>query len=128
MTKSFCHGSQDYGLDLVFISLTGNYHIMVEAQRHAPHQFSRFPDEAITTQALFQSTQEQDEYLQTYVWRFLWLRAQAQTVQDNIIIEAMIKGLCPGTVAQYFARKPPHFLEKLLQKMDEYTRADNDFL
>ena len=41
--------------------------------------------------------------------------------------EAMIKGLRPGPAAQYFARKPPQALEKLLQKMDEYIRADNDF-
>jgi hypothetical protein len=39
----------------------------------------------------------------------------------------MIKGLRPGHSAQYFARKPPQTLEKLLQKMDEYIRADNDF-
>jgi hypothetical protein len=30
-------------------------------------------------------------------------------------------------MAQYFIRKPPQTLEKLLQKMDEYIRADNDF-
>jgi hypothetical protein len=39
----------------------------------------------------------------------------------------MIKGLRPGPTAQYFTRKPPQTLEKLLQKMDEYIRADNDF-
>jgi hypothetical protein len=39
----------------------------------------------------------------------------------------MIKGLRPGPSAQYFTRKPPQTLEKLLQKMDEYIRADNDF-
>jgi hypothetical protein len=39
----------------------------------------------------------------------------------------MVKGLRSGPVAQYFARKPPKSLEKLLQKMDEYIRADNDF-
>jgi hypothetical protein len=39
----------------------------------------------------------------------------------------MIKGLIPRPSAQYFARKPPQTLEKLLQKMDEYIRADNDF-
>jgi hypothetical protein len=39
----------------------------------------------------------------------------------------MIKGLRPGPTAQYFARKPPQTLEKLLQKMDEYIRANNDF-
>jgi hypothetical protein len=48
-------------------------------------------------------------------------------VLNEIVIEAMIKGLRPGPMAQYFARKPPQTLEKLLQKMDEYIRADNDF-
>jgi hypothetical protein len=48
-------------------------------------------------------------------------------VPNEIVIEAMIKGLRPGTTAQYFVRKPPQTLEKLLQKMDEYIRADNDF-
>jgi hypothetical protein len=57
----------------------------------------------------------------------LRLRAQAPTVPNEIVIEAMIKGLRPGPTAQYFARKPPQTLEKLLQKMDEYIRADNDF-
>jgi hypothetical protein len=48
-------------------------------------------------------------------------------VSNEIVIEAMIKGLRPGPMAQYFARKPPQTFEKLLQKMDEYIRADNDF-
>jgi hypothetical protein len=48
-------------------------------------------------------------------------------VPNKIVIEAMIKGLRLEPMAQYFARKPPQTLEKLLQKMDEYIRADNDF-
>jgi hypothetical protein len=39
----------------------------------------------------------------------------------------MIKGLRLGPTTQYFARKPPQTLEKLLQKMDEYIRVDNNF-
>jgi hypothetical protein len=46
---------------------------------------------------------------------------------NEIVVEAMIKGLRPGPTTQYFTRKPPQILEKLLQKMDEYIRADNDF-
>jgi hypothetical protein len=49
------------------------------------------------------------------------------TVPNEIVIEATIKGLRPGPTAQYFARKPPQTQEKLLQKMDEYIRANNDF-
>jgi hypothetical protein len=41
-----------------------------------------------------------------YVRRFLRLRAQAPTLPNEIVIEAMIKGLRLGPTAQYFARKP----------------------
>jgi hypothetical protein len=90
--------------------------------------FQVFQTKPVTAQALFQCTQDHEEYLQAYVQRFLRLRAQASTVPNEIVIEALIKGLRPGPTAQYFARKPPQTLEKLLQKMDEYIRADNDFL
>jgi hypothetical protein len=89
--------------------------------------FQGFQTKPVTTQALFQCTQDHEEYLQAYVRRFLRLRAQACTVPNEIVIAAMIKGLRPGPTAQYFARNPPKTLEKLLQKMDEYIRADNDF-
>jgi hypothetical protein len=48
-------------------------------------------------------------------------------VPNEIVTEGMIKGLRPGPTMQYFGRKPPQTLEKLLQKMDEYIQADNDF-
>jgi hypothetical protein len=88
--------------------------------------FQGFQTKPVTAQALFQCTQDHEEYLQAYVRRFLRLRAQAPTVPNEIVIEAMIKGLQPGPTTQYFARKPPQTLEKLLQKMDEYIRADID--
>jgi hypothetical protein len=89
--------------------------------------FQGFQTKPDTAQALFQCTQDHEEYLQAYVRRFLRLRAQAPIVPNEIVIEAMIKGLWPGPTTQYFARKPPQTLEKLLQKMDEYIWVDNDF-
>jgi hypothetical protein len=89
--------------------------------------FQGFQTKPVTAQALFQCTQDHEEYLQAYVRRFLRLRAQAPTVPNEIVIEAMIKGLRLGPTAKYFTRKPPQTLEKLLQKMDEYIWADNDF-
>jgi hypothetical protein len=89
--------------------------------------FQGIQTKPVTAQALFQCTQDHEEYLQAYVRRFLRLRAQAPTVPNEIVIKAMIKGLRPGPTAQYFARKPLQTLEKLLQKTDEYIRADNDF-
>jgi hypothetical protein len=55
--------------------------------------FQGFQTKPVTAQALFQCTQDQEEYLQAYVQRFLWLRAQAPTMPNEIVIEAMIKGL-----------------------------------
>jgi hypothetical protein len=89
--------------------------------------FQGFQTMPVTAQALFQCTQDHEEYLQAYVRRFSRLRAQAPIVPNEIVIEAMIKGLRLGPIAQYFARTTPQTLEKLLQKMDEYIRADNDF-
>jgi hypothetical protein len=89
--------------------------------------FQGFQTKPVTAQALFQCMQDHEEYLQAYVRRFLRLRAQAPIVPNKIVIEAMIKGLWLGPTAEYFARKPPQTLEKLLQKMDEYIWANNDF-
>jgi hypothetical protein len=61
----------------------------------------------VTTQALFQCTQDHEEYLQAYVQRFLRIRAHAPMVPNEIVIEPMIKGLRPGPIVHYFAKKPP---------------------
>jgi hypothetical protein len=36
--------------------------------------------------------QKQHEYIQAYVRRFLRLRAQAPSVPDGIVVEAVVKG------------------------------------
>jgi hypothetical protein len=100
---------------------------VAEVEGYASTSFQGFQMKPVTAQALFQCTQDHEEYLQAYVRRFLRLRAQAPTVPNEIVIKAIIKGLRPGPTAQYFARKPPQTLEKLLQKMDEYIQANNDF-
>jgi hypothetical protein len=112
---------------LVFFSSARNNYISAEVKGYASHKLPVLQTKPVTAQALFQCTQDHEEYLQAYVRRFLWLRAQAPTVPNVIVIEAMIKGFRPGPTAQYFARKSPQTLEKLLQKMDEYIRAGNDF-
>jgi hypothetical protein len=70
-----------------------NNHVMAEADGYAGHQLPGFPNEASDFQALFQCTQDHEEYLQAYVRRFLCLEAQAPTMPNEIVIEAMIKGL-----------------------------------
>jgi hypothetical protein len=69
--------------------------------------FQGFQTKPVIAQAFFQCTQDHEEYLQAYVRRFLRLRAQAPTVPNEIVIEAMTKGLRLGPMTQYFARKPP---------------------
>jgi hypothetical protein len=82
--------------------------------------FQGFQTKPVTAQALFQCTQDHEEYLQAYVRRFLCLRAQAPIAPNEIVIEAMIKGLRPGPTAQYFARKPPQTLLSLRQQQSSF--------
>jgi hypothetical protein len=78
--------------------------------------FQGFQTKPVIAQALFQCTQDHDEYLQAYVRRFLRLRAQAPIVLNEIVIEAMIKGLRPEPTAQYFARKLPRLWRSCFRK------------
>jgi hypothetical protein len=55
--------------------------------------FQGLQTKRVIAQALFQCTHDHEEYLQAYIRRFLRLRAQAPTVPNEIVIEAMIKGL-----------------------------------
>jgi hypothetical protein len=121
------HGSQKCSSNLVFVSQARDITSWQKLKDMLITSFQGFQTKLVTAQALFQCTQDHEEYLLAYVRRFLRLRAQAPIVPNEIVIEAMIKGLRPESTAQYFARKPPQTLKKLLQKMDEYIRADNDY-
>jgi hypothetical protein len=68
--------------------------------------FQGFQTKPVTAQALFQCTKDHEKYLPVYVRRVLCLRAQAPTVPNEIVIEAMIKGVRPEPTALYFARNP----------------------
>jgi hypothetical protein len=63
--------------------------------------FQGFQMKPVTAQALFQCTQDHEEYLQAYA-RFLHLRAQAPTMPNEIVIEDMIKGASTRTNNKVF--------------------------
>jgi hypothetical protein len=77
--------------------------------------FQGFQTKPITAQALFQCTQDHEEYLQAYVRRFLRLRAQAPMVPNEIVIEAMIKGLKQGLRLNTSPGNPPDSGEAALE-------------
>jgi hypothetical protein len=52
---------------MVFFSSARDYNVVAEAYGHAGYQFPRLLNEAVTAQALFQCTQDHEEYLQAYV-------------------------------------------------------------
>jgi hypothetical protein len=81
---------------MVFLYLARENYVVEEAEGHASHQLLGRPDKSSTTQALFQCTQDHEEYLQAYVRRFLRLRAQGPTLPNDIVIKAMIKGSDQG--------------------------------
>jgi hypothetical protein len=73
---------------------------VAEAQGHAGDQFPRLSTKPVTSQALFQCTQDHEEYLQAYVPRFLRLRAQAPTVPNEIVIKAIVGDLFSNAMNQ----------------------------
>jgi hypothetical protein len=100
---------------------------MAEAQGHAGDQFPRLSNEASHNSGPVPMHARPRRISSGICTKVLAIEGTSASVPNEIVIEAMIKGLCPGPTTQYFARKPPQTLEKLLQKMDEYIRADNDF-
>jgi hypothetical protein len=100
-------GSQERGSDLVSSLRPETITSWQKLKDMLVTSFQGFQTKPVTAQALFQCTQDHEEYLQAYVRRFLQLRAQAPTMPNEIVIEAMIKGLWLGPTTQYFARNPP---------------------
>jgi hypothetical protein len=52
---------------MVLFSSARDDHVMAKAKGHAGHQFSRLLKKPVTAEALFQCTQDHEEYLQAYV-------------------------------------------------------------
>jgi hypothetical protein len=112
---------------MVFFPLARHSDLMAEVERYANHKLPRFLDEVIHCSG--------PVLVHSRPW---WISAglclmvpsvssSGANSPNEIVIKAMIKGLCSRPVIQYLARKPPQSLEKLLHKMDEYIRVDDDF-
>jgi hypothetical protein len=112
---------------MVFFSSARDYYFMAEAQGYATDKLSRLSDEA--------SHSSGPVSMHARPWGVSsGIRPKVLASQSTGAYSAQWnchwghdQGLRPGLTAQYFARKPPQTLEKLLQKMNEYIRADNDF-
>jgi hypothetical protein len=52
---------------MVFFSSAGNNYVMAEAKDMLVTSFHDFQTKSVTAQALFQCTQDHEEYLQAYV-------------------------------------------------------------
>jgi hypothetical protein len=100
---------------------------MAKVEGHAHHQFPRVSDEDGHYSSFVLVHPGSRRIPSGVCPKVLTTEGTGANGAHEIVIEAMIKGLRPGPTTQYFARKPPQTLEKLLQKMDEYIRADNDF-
>jgi hypothetical protein len=88
--------------------------------------FQGFHMQPVTSQALFAYKQEPGESLQSYVRRFLNMKAQIAGISDEVVIDAAIKGLRIGTCANKFARKRLKTVQELCEKLYEHCRGDND--
>ena len=88
--------------------------------------FQGFHMQPVTSQALFACKQEPGESLQSYVRRFLNMKAQIAGISDEVVINTAIKDLRIGTCANKFARKHLKTVQELCEKLYEHYRGDND--
>jgi hypothetical protein len=95
---------------MVFFSSARDNHVVAEAQGHAGYQFPRLSDEASHSSGPVPVHARPSAIPSVVCPKVLATEAQAPTVPNEIVIEAMIKGLRLGPTAQYFARKPPQTL------------------
>jgi hypothetical protein len=79
---------------------------MGEAEGHADHQFPRVSDEAGYCSSFVLVHARPRRIPPGVCPKVLASESTSATVPNEIVIEAMIKGLRPGPTAQYFARKP----------------------
>jgi hypothetical protein len=115
------------GPDMVLLSSARNNYIMAEAQGHASHLFPRFSDETNYCSVLVS--------MHTRPWGissgvcpkvFAPKSTSAHSAQWNCHW-GHDQGTSARTYNSIFCQEAPQTLEKLLQKMDEYIWADNDF-
>jgi hypothetical protein len=111
----------------VLIASVKDCHFVAEAKGHASHKLPGFPVKAHHCTSLVLVHSRPGRIPPIIRPKVSLPSSPTPSFQDDISIEAMVKGLRPGPTTQYFAWKHLHSLEKLLQKMDEYIRADNDF-
>jgi hypothetical protein len=68
--------------------------------------FQGFQTKPVIAQALFQCTQDHEEYLQAYVRRFLHLRAQAPTVPNEIVGKPWLRGFVQDQLLSILLESP----------------------
>jgi molybdopterin converting factor small subunit len=58
--------------------------------------------------------------------RFMQQRSQIPEANDKTTIQALIKGLTPGTTASHLTRKKPKNIDKFFHELEEYIMSNED--
>jgi hypothetical protein len=68
--------------------------------------------------------QQEKETLQEYYRKFLTLKSQLPSVDDQIAIHYAISGLRAGILYNHCIRDPPNNLQELYQVFEKYARSE----
>jgi hypothetical protein len=68
--------------------------------------------------------QLEKETLREYYRKFLTLKSQLPSVDDQIAIHYAINGLRAGVLYNHFIRDPPNNLQKLYQLFEKYAKSE----
>lgn len=83
-------------------------------------------DDPITSEHLFAVKQQPDETLRSFIKRFIHVKCQDSEVSERTIINAAQQGLLHGPLREKLMRLPRSTFSELVQKMEEYARAEDD--
>jgi hypothetical protein len=101
---------------MVLFSSARDNHVMAEAQGHAGNQFSRLSDEASHSSGLVPVHTRPGRIPSGVCPKVFATESTSAHGANEIVIEAMIKGLRPRPTAQYFVRKPPRLWRSCYRK------------
>jgi hypothetical protein len=85
-----------------------------------------FHDTTARASDLYNCKQKDREPLWNFVRRFTQQRSQIPEADDKTTIDALIKGLTPGSTASHLTRKNPKTVEELFHELEEYILSDDD--
>jgi hypothetical protein len=100
------------------------YRLLEKSPGQIPAQLPRYRADTDALAELSLYKQLEKETLRKYYRKFLTLKSQLPSVDDQIAIHYAISGLRAGVLCSHYIRDPPKNLQELYQLFEKYARSE----